>query len=383
MFVITYVEALKNSGVSLSIQNENRSILFVLMLVFASFYFNVLPYIIKFLDINIVSSYYTLNIITEDTFIVSSLISIAFFIVSSVLLIYYHFSGALVRNLNYSPKIPFLFELIFAVAVILITKDHFSQSRDVIKSGSTLVSEIIIISSISICSYKLLIDKRIIPSLLRFLFIVYIAIVIFEREFFLFAVIPLILRVRVTGKSLIVLSISSVVFMSTILLYKDLVNYSRGKSPDNSTNGILYKLGVDTIHKLSLEVSYIDGENVPNYKPFSLVSPYQIPRFVEPEHTTNSRLATDYYTGGNTGTGFSSWLEGYINFGMAGIVLVPLIVLLIIHLTTGVLGQSILIPLLIFSIKYNRAELWPLLISTVIFPSLLIYIISKLSMKRE
>ena len=357
--------------------------MFVLILISASFYFNVLPYIIRFFNIEVVSSYYTINSFNDNVFILSFVYSLIFFFVSSSLLYVYHLSGGLSKNIEYEVYIPLWVEVSLIVLVFFVTKEYFQLTRDLIKSDSNLAKEILIISTVSICSYHLLLKPSILLGVLRFAFIFYVAMVTFEREFVLFAVLPLIFKVKITPKKVSLLIAFSIVILSLVISYKSLVNYAKSGVISLPNNNFMYSLGVDTVHKMSLELSYVDGKNVPDFNDVSLIAPYQVFRILQNDRTTNSRIATSYYTDGKTGTGFSSWLEGYINYGILGLAIIPLLLILIFHFSTGLLGKLLLIPLLVFSIKLNRSELWPLLISMIILPSIFILFISKLRRKSE
>lgn len=211
-------------------------------------------------------------------------------------------------------------------------------------------------------------------SVLILLFVIALS---WERESILYLLFPVLLRLgskRLGVFPLVLLGAAGFIF---ILTYKMLITYFISSvgvtvgafSLDEFWIYASRSFFGDNMHKSAIELFYFAGIS-PDYLNFSYFLPLQFGRVFDPGFLTNGQLATLYYTGGRTGTGFSAVLEGWLNFGPLGFFVLPFLV--VAALRKGCLLHSAfwVIALLTFAVKLQRSDLWPAVIGHLLGPLL-------------
>lgn len=362
-------------------KKEQINIIFIIILA-SCIYFSVLPYFIKLWGITVRSGYYELTHFSDHTFIALLLHNLIYTFVLLALFYFFLYKNKINIVDLAERKVPSFVIFVIIGASVLLSISYFSLSRTEIKDASNLGVETIFIFALTLISYTTLVTKKRSVLLLNIFLILYFSFILFEREVILYAVVPFLLRSGVNVRKMFKFVAMFIILASLILNYKLIINLLKegdlSQYSNTESKSILYSLGVDSVHKMSLEASYIEGD-VPEYNNATLYVPYQVLRFFEPERTTNARMATTYYTNENTGTGFSFLLEGFLNFSYLAPFILPFILLSIFGVVNRYFGVVAVTPFLVFIVKIQRAELWPLMISTLIIPLLLIAIISYLN----
>ena len=359
------------------IRKEQLNIVYLLILA-SCFYFSVLPYVIRLVGIEVESGYYQLQHYTSDTFILLFLLNSFYFFFTAI---GFYYSLFKVKIRNFSERGLQINSLIVYVIVgfaVAISFSYLSLMRNEIKDSSSLGIEVVFLTALTLISYSTYITKKKIVLFVNIILILYFSFVLFEREVILYALVPFLLRMGLNRKGVIKFAVFFSILTLLVLNYKVIINVIKSgdythysSTPSRSP---LYSLGVDSVHKMSLEVSYFEG-NSPDYNRFTIYVPYQILRFFEPERTTNARLATEFYTSNKTGTGFSFLLEGLLNFSFPAVFLLPVLLAFIFYWISKIFGIMALTPFVVFIVKVQRSELWPLMISTLLLPLICILLI--------
>lgn len=357
----------------------------VLLFIFLSgFYFNFLPYIIRLNDIYVKSGYYNLeNNVNFDLIFLSFLNIIYFFLLC---FLFYIFLSSIKKLKKEKNKISFLLYFFLIITSVYLSYNGFALSRFEIKESSTLLKEIIINTTLTILSFRTITTKYKLEIFINFILVIYFSITVFEREILFYFVVPILLRYGIYSKNLKYIFLTFVFFTTILFGYKNaitlikndfIISTNESNKYLNSSN-LGQTFGKDSIHKLSLELSYLDG-NHPDYNNLSMIAPYQFLRIFDSELTTNGRLATRYYTNNKTGTGFSSILEGYLNFSFLFFILLPIIYISIFRLCLKFSYLYMVTPFIIFMIKISRSDFWPLFLSSLILPMLFLCLLFNFS----
>jgi|GEM_PF-6475634 len=345
----------------------------------SSFYFSILPYLIKNLGINVNSGFYQLTHYSSEVFNIVLILNTLYFLILSFAFYFGVLKYKTYIHYNLANRLGNIFIIAIIIVAIIFSLENFSLSRNEIKDESSLGIEILYITALTLISYITLTSQKKLVLIFNILLVLYFSLVLFEREVILYGVIPFMLRKGVSLKSSLKFLLIFSFLIALVLNYKVILNVIKTGDPvhysSQNDKSILYSLGIDSIHKMSLEISYFEGD-APNYNHFTFFVPYQVLRIFDSTRTTNGRLATEYYTNNTTGTGFSLILEGILNFSYAAIFILPIVLVTLYQLFFKYTGLIALTPFIVFIVKVNRAEIWPLLLSTLILPLLFIYILS-------
>ncbi len=357
-------------------KKEQNSLLILIMA--ALFYFSLAPYLIKFYGIDVKSGFYKLNLFSNMSFVSMFTLNLIYSSVTIFLFYFVFYTKKKEDGYFVNFEISFILTSFIIIFGVVYGISNLSLSRALIKEESTLIVEIVYLTCLSITSQKLLVSKSKLVILFYGLLVIYFALILFEREVLLYAIVPLLVRVGWSYKKGLKVFLLFLFLLFSLLNYKALLSSVKfdknlgGFQPKEQS--LLYQLGVDSIHKLSLEVSYIEGEH-PKYNSITLLAPYQLIRLVDRGRTTNGQLAKEYYTNNETGPGFSFILEGLINYSYLSVFILPFILLIVYLLSTKYFGVYAVTPFVVFLVKVQRAEFWPVLLATVIFPLFVIYVL--------
>ncbi len=351
-----------------NIESKHKNIIF-LFIVLSCFYFNVLPYFIRLIGLNVKSGYYNLINIDGVSLLIVSLLNFILFIFTC-LLFFFEFKKKYKLNVE-KYDLFFILYISLVLLSVYISLDFLSLNRNEIKESSNIYRELLVTTTLSILSYRIIISTFKLELFLNAVLVLYFSFVLFEREVLIYAFFPFLMRAGFTIKNSKKFIILMFLLVASFLIYKQLLNFLKTDATvlilNHKQENIAEVLGKDTIHKLSLELSYLN-DDAPVYNKFSMFSPYQFFRLLDDEYTTNGRIATDFYTGNKTGTGFSSSLEGFLNFSFLYVLILPLIYTYIYRFVIVYGGCFLLTPFIVFMVKINRADFWPLLLSVIIFP---------------
>jgi len=248
---------------------------------------------------------------------------------------------------------------------------NFSLERSEVKEEVTFLSSTFLILTLTTSSYLIMKEKNFLIVLPMSFFILILAFSFSERELLLYAGLPIFIRFSVNyGRSMFFLL--GLFGILSILLFKVVSVEARNnfEFTDNSKERVswyLRNLANDALVKYELENSYLLGDS-PNYKKLTYLAPFQVFRLIDDTHTSNGRIATSYYTNGSMGTGFSALIESWQNFSFLGPFLSPIFLFILLMLTFRFGGTVLLIPLLVFLVKYLRGEFWTAYMIYITFP---------------
>lgn len=261
--------------------------------------------------------------------------------------------------------------VLFGLLIVYFNYGNSSLDREVIKSEVTAVSTLATSLAHGCLAGMLLVNRR--PAKLAAIigFLLFSLLNSFERELILYFAVPIIIRLSDNPRFFVILILFS--FLSVLFLggYKFILITSRlnGFSLDLLTNpylwqSILRSFLSDNLHKTGIEVYFFIDQS-PNYNYLSYLLPTQVLRVLDPDIISNGNLATEFYTGNNVGTGFSILLESWLNFGVFGVLAVPLILFGAARRILMMKSPVMLIVFIIFSLKLQRSDLWPLFVSII------------------
>lgn len=362
------------------IRREQLNIIYMMLLA-SCFYFSILPYIIRVIGIKVTSGYYQLEHYPLESFYLLLLLNIIYFIVLSIVFYLLFFKSEGFKEDKPEINLNYFVILLVIFASVFFSFDYLSLMRSEIKEASSLGVETLFLLSLTLISYTTFTTKRKLVLFINVLLVLYFSFVLFEREVILYALVPFLLRLGLTKKTAFRFIILFGSLAVIILNYKAVINMIKDDNFQNYSispkKSPLYTLGIDSVHKMSLEMSYIEGD-IPNYNHATMYVPYQVLRFFDGTRTTNARLATSYYTSNRTGTGFSFLLEGLLNFSYFAPWILPILLAFLFKIFFDYFGVIAITPLVVFIVKIQRSELWPLLISTLIIPLLCAFLLFKL-----
>lgn len=362
------------------IRKEQLNIIYMMLLA-SCFYFSVLPYILRVIGVKVESSYYKLEHYPLESFYLLLLLNISYFIVLAIVFYIVFFKQKGIKQYKIEVNLNYFIILLVILASVFLSFDYLSLMRYEIKEASSLGIETLFLLTLTLISYSTLTTKKKLVLLLNVLLVLYFSFVLFEREVILYALVPFFLRIGLTKKTALRFLVLFGGLALIILNYKMVINMIKDDNfhsySVSSQKSPLYSLGVDSIHKMSLEMSYIEGDT-PDYNHATIYVPYQVLRLFDVTRTTNARLATSYYTSNKTGTGFSFLLEGILNFSYFALLILPIILAVVFRLFFDFFGMISITPFVVFIVKIQRAELWPLLISTLIIPLVCAWVLFKL-----
>jgi len=340
------------------------------------FYFLLVPSIFHFLGLLEQSKYFG-ELAKSNT-------SIFFFIFLSNFILFLGFAFAITKSLDISNNqnwfnfkyVSFkrkLIALVYFCLVYLVwsSLENFSLDRSEVKEEVTFLSSTFLIFTLTASSYLMMKEKNFLIILPMSFFILVLAFSFSERELLLYAGLPIFIRFSVNyGRPMFFLL--GLLGMLSILLFKVVSTEARNnfEFTDNSIERIswyLTNLANDALVKYELENAYLLGDS-PQYKKLTYLAPFQIFRLIDETHTSNGRIATSYYTNGFMGTGFSALLESWQNFGYLGPFVSPIFLFILLVFTFRFGGTVLLIPLLVFLVKFLRGELWTAYMIYITFP---------------
>jgi len=366
--------------VNVGIRKEQLNIIYMMLLA-SCFYFSILPYIIRVIGIKVQSGYYQLEHYPLESFYLLLILNLSYFIVLAVVFYYLFFKQKGMKKAKIEVNLNYSVILLVILASVFFSFDYLSLMRSEIKEASSLGIETLFLLSLTLISYSTFKTTRKLVLLLNVILVLYFSFVLFEREVILYALVPFFLRLGLTKKTVLQFLVLFSLLAIVILNYKVVINMIKDDNYQNysvsTQKSPLYSLGIDSVHKMSLEMSYIEGDT-PNYNHATIYVPYQILRFFDDSRTTNARLATSFYTSNRTGTGFSFLLEGLLNFSYFAPFLLPILLALVFKFSFDLFGVISITPLVVFMVKIQRSELWPLLISTLIIPLVCAFVLFKL-----
>ncbi|HHL22175.1 MAG TPA: hypothetical protein ENJ52_11700 [Aliiroseovarius sp.] len=255
---------------------------------------------------------------------------------------------------------------------------NLAQDRATIKSGATLVSVVLNAAAYAYLGALLLCEKNKLKLLVVASGIVLTIILTFERESILYLAFPLVLRLGRhwwAWPMLVLFGIAGAIFLggykyilTLTLLSGEPLSLELFFRPE-FWEYVSRSFMTDNLHKSSLELFYFQGD-APHYNILTYFMPYQIARMLDPLANTNGGIATLYYTAGYTGTGYSALLESWQNFWILGPVIMPGLLFLGFRQVVRSGSAFLFITMLVFSLKLQRAELWPTVLGIALGPIL-------------
>lgn len=290
----------------------------------------------------------------------------------------YFFAFLFPREISVS--VPNSWPLILGAVLFVIfnLSANYGVDRSTIKSGSTAISVILSSAAYAYLGALFLCEKNKLKLAVVASGLLVMIVLTFERESILYLAFPLVLRL---GRHwwawlvLIPLTIVGAIFLGgyKYILATTLVSgqplsvdlFLRPEFWDFVSRSIM----TDNLHKSSLEAFYFQGD-APDYNYLTYFMPHQIARTLDPLANTNGGFATLYYTGGNTGTGYSALLEGWQNFWFLGPIITPGLMILAFGKVARTGSAFLFVMMLVFSLKFQRAELWPTVIGVALGPIL-------------
>ena len=278
--------------------------------------------------------------------------------------------------------------LLAASVVIYFNAGNFQFERTDIKSNSNIISAIATSISYSYMAALVLCETNRLKFSFALVTLVFAITMAFEREVVLYLLVPLVLRLDSGAVGLFKVGIIGALGMLVLASYKTIMSFfrsSHGVSIDALGQIELWlavqnSLMRDNLHKGSLELSFFAGGS-PDYSRYSYWMPLQIERILVPGAQTNGQLATEYYTNGLTGTGFSALLEAWLNLGALGILVLPLTMALLMRRVSRTGSAFMLLTMCIFLVKLQRSDLWPAFIGILLGP-LMLMMLRRIALKR-
>jgi hypothetical protein len=261
--------------------------------------------------------------------------------------------------------------------VFLENTGNLELSRADIKENATALGALSSVVAYSYLSAIILCERNRPKFYAAVAALVFAIVMSYEREVILFLFIPLMLRWDRGSAALV--KMGAVFALSVIVLtgYKYAASLVRGDVTSSSASEfwefVQLSLLRDNIHTGILELSYFSGRS-PDYNNLSYFIPVQIERMFHASALTNGQMASFYYTGGRTGTGFSALLEAWLNFGPVGVLVLPLLLALGMRRVALAGSAFLFIAATIFVFKLQRSDLWPAVLAYLLAP-LVVFVI--------
>ena len=351
-----------------------------LLLGFLIFYFCIAPSILDLSGNMYDSNYFNLNSDLSVKIIVL-IINLIFAII-----FFYSFKDQLLKLLrndsfwemnDWAYTKPFKF-LIFICATLFLLNNisNFDLERALIKESSGVKETIIQSTLFALLSFWLLIERKLLIffSVLSILFVLSVS--LFEREILLYAFIPVALRIRQFVSSRVFV-IGIIIGLSFMVSFKYFVIDYRGNTDSSvellKEREILEELSKDASSKYGIEVDYFNDSKI-QYTKSTYLGPYQLFRLFDTSHSTNGQKATRFYTNDYMGTGFSAPLESWLNLGMMGVFIAPLLIVFIVFFTIKNGGPIMLFASILFVTKLLRGEFWVAYTLYMLFPFIFVLI---------
>lgn len=313
------------------------------------------------------------NAIWLYTFTQSSVLSIGlYYLCKSALSSFFKGQNHNIPNENDIDRVFSIFIFILLLVIAVKGLSDFSLLRSEIKSNSSFFYNIFINLVLVCSSYVLLKSKNIIECISLFFLVIATSVILFEREMLLYALLPIFFRfgARLKLHTLIAIGFGMLIFFSAFkLVIRDYKFATNPRNIEETLQDSIKEIGSGSSAMYGLQIEYLKG-NHPEYKKNSFLMPYQIFKGLDSTHTTNGRLATEFYTDNRMGTGFSLLLESWINFSILGPFIVPIIFYFVFRYSLMIGGSFLIVPLFVFLIKAVRGDFWVALLLYLIFPIL-------------
>lgn len=270
--------------------------------------------------------------------------------------------------------------LIVAISIyILMNMKNLNLSREELKEASNLAT--VLLNSVIITYFSAIVmcEHKRVKQLLALCTLIFAIIVSKERELILALLIALFMRVDLAKYGLLGISFLGGVGMAMFASFKYFYGITNKGSQTiidvflspELWNYVFLSLIRDNLHKGFIEINYFLG-NAPDYNYFSYFMPLQVERILHVGAQTNGQKASEYYTSGATGTGFSSILEAWLNFGPLGVLVLPLATAVVLRLVIRSGSAFIFIATVVFIVKLQRSDMWPPIIGYLLGPILVI-----------
>ncbi len=346
----------------------------LLVTVFA--YFNIGLVTLLIFGVSPPSSYYDYGAVPFAVVILVFCINVLFLIVAVFSLKYFLPDRIFLRAYTGWPIL-----LLTLAIVVYFNFGNFAIDRQDIKSNSNLVSVILTATAYTYLSAALLCEANKMRMYVAAGGLVFAVVMAFEREVILFLLFPAIFRLdrgMLGTLKIALLSVSGLVLVASYKLISNMFRLSAESSVnilENTNFWLVVQLSLmrDNLHKGSLELFYFMGD-APIYSRVSYIMPLQIDRLFTDGARTNGQLATEYYTQGATGVGFSAVLESWLNFGILGIIILPVFIAYIVVTPAKSKSAFLTLAVMIFCVKLQRSDFWPSVIGHLLGPLLVPFV---------
>jgi hypothetical protein len=319
---------------------------------------------------DVYSIYYDLSWITAGTVTIVLIINVFYVLLTALFL-----KMIMPETLRVSVISSWSLLFVAISTIIYFNIGGLQLERTEIKSNSNIISVIGTSISYSYMAAVFLCETNRLKLLVASMTLIFSITASFEREVILYLLVPLVLRLDAGTFGLFKVGITGALGVLTLTIYKTIMSLfrlSHGFSLDALGQiqlwlVVQHSLMRDNLHKGSIELSFFGGTS-PEYSRYSYWMPVQIERILVPGAKTNGQLATEYYTDGMTGTGFSAILEAWLNLGALGILVLPLTYALLMRRVLRTGSALMLLTMCIFLVKLQRSDLWPTFIGILLGP---------------